>query len=341
MPTTFTSMSNQSYERHGSYQPLWNMLLNDPGLSNCSFSFDDQTYSLLPYHRKLSTVNFQKIYLDVNGSWSKEEFEAVINLAKDKEVYVHDQSLVKLSNENKDELWNRLHSRQFSLFPLFDIKKQAESMLITKSTPASPSLDELEGSQFLLKTRSFLGVSPRINLFDLGTVLSPYLKSLKEFRVFQYDRGNMRQLADLLASNYFPDDAEDDDHVIIHRSDMIIQRSKGMQASSGPDHMMRLFSYNHIMQKLGKANFISHDAADSLVDEARKAYVVTPVSSLVVLETQSDYDRFDISDPNASLQNASLHSKGAVPEPHEWAIIIMTIILMAYLTRKRKLHLTK
>ena len=214
-------------------------------------------------------------------------------------------------------------------------------MLITKSTPASPSVDELEGSQFLLKTKSFLEASQRINLFDLGSALSPYLKSLKEFRVFQYDKGNMHQLEDLLKSNYFPDDVEDDDNVIIHRSDMVIHRTKGMQASSGPDHMMRLFSYNHIMQKLGKASFISHDATDSLMDEARKAYVVTPVSSLIVLETQSDYDRFDISDANTSLKNASLYSKGAVPEPHEWAIILMTGILIVYLTRKNKLRLTK
>ena len=51
--------------------------------------------------------------------------------------------------------------------------------------------------------------------------------------------------------------------------------------------------------------------------------MVSPVSSLVVLETQADYDRFDIVDSKNSLKNASMKGNGAVPEPGEWAIIIL------------------
>ena len=99
---------------------------------------------------------------------------------------------------------------------------------------------------------------------------------------------------------------------------------------------MRLFSYNHIMQKLGKGLLFNRPIEDSLVQEARKAYVVTPVSSMVVLETQKDYDRFGINDNINSLGNAALTSKGAAPEPHEWVLIVIVVIGLFYIIRKKK-----
>src|SRR6185503_227138 len=272
LPAQFTSMSRQQYQRKGRYEPQWSMLINDPGLAHCTFSFDDHTYSLLPYQRKLSTVQFQEIYLDINKSWSESELDKIIELAGDKEVFVYDSVLKKLTAENKNELWDRLHSRQFSLFPLFEIRNPGQVLLVTKNPSVSPSLDDLDKTVFMDKTKNFLQTDQRINLFDLGTDLSPYLKSFKEFRVFQYDRGDMSQLQGLLQKNYFPEDIEDDDDVIIHRSDMIIHKTEGMQASSGPDHLMRLFSYNHIMQKLGRGQLLSRSVEKDLVNEAAKAY---------------------------------------------------------------------
>jgi len=67
--------------------------------------------------------------------------------------------------------------------------------------------------------------------------------------------------------------------------------------------------------------------ADSLVAEAATAHVVTPVSSLVVLESQKDYDRFDIKETDG-LKNATKSSTGAVPEPHEWALILLAVFLL-------------
>jgi XrtN system VIT domain protein len=341
MPASFTSMSRQQYKRHGRYEPIWNMLINDPGLANCSFSFDEKTYSLLPYQRKLSHVQFQKIYLDINRSWSKSEFNSVVESVNDKEIYVYDSVIKRLTAENSADIWGALHSKQFSLFPLYEIKDPGHSLLITKNLSISPTLDDLEGTPFMAKTMSLLQNDKRINLYDLGADLSPYLKSFKEFRVFQYDRGDIDQLQGWLRKNFFPEDSENDNDVIIHRSDMVIHKADGSNASTGPDHLMRLFSYNHIMQKLGRGQFLHRNIDDSLVEEARKAYVVTPVSSLVVLETQKDYDRFNIHDGKSSLGNASLNSKGAVPEPHEWAIIILSFLLITYLVIKRKYRLSR
>jgi hypothetical protein len=84
------------------------------------------------------------------------------------------------------------------------------------------------------------------------------------------------------------------------------------------------------------AHYFSDDFVnDALVDQAAAAYVVSPVSSLIVLETKRDYERFDIADRENSLHNAAKQSSGAVPEPHEWALIILFIAFVAYTTLRR------
>ncbi|WP_333863463.1 hypothetical protein, partial [Chitinophaga sp.] len=105
---------------------------------------------------------------------------------------------------------------------------------------------------------------------------------------------------------------------------------------TAPDHLMRLFAYNHILQQTGRGLITGSLGQEHLVAAAKEAYVVSPISSLVVLETQQDYDRFGIHDEGNSLKNASLNGNGAVPEPHEWALIILAIVsLYLYLNRRR------
>jgi hypothetical protein len=69
---------------------------------------------------------------------------------------------------------------------------------------------------------------------------------------------------------------------------------------------MRLFAYNHIMQQKGKGIISDSTWDEKLITEAQQAYVVSPVSSLVVLETQADYDRFKINDMDNSLKKRFL-----------------------------------
>jgi hypothetical protein len=70
--------------------------------------------------------------------------------------------------------------------------------------------------------------------------------------------------------------------------------------------------------------------ADSEIQLAEKANIVSPVSSLIVLEKQADYDRFDIKKNGNALGNAALNNSGAAPEPHEWALIVLGLSFVAY-----------
>ncbi len=330
-PASFNSTDEQHYTRCGSYDADWSIALPYEGLSPKGFSYGGNTYLLSPYHVERTASKITDVYLDINHSWTRKEFEKVYALIKHKNVYVFHHDLLRVNANNKDRLFEQLSSLQFSLFPLYEIKDATGALVISKSAAVSPDFNDLAGSAFLHKTKTYLVSSPRIKLFHIGPTLSPYLKTLLEYRVFNFEQGNSQLLEKLVAKNVFAVNKEDSNHVVIHTADLMIATSPGKVSSSAPDHLMRLYAYNHIMQNAGKKLLESIPEEDELVSLAKTAGIVTPLSSLVVLETQQDYDRFDIQQSKDSLGNASLKSKGSVPEPHEWLLIITALAVFAWI----------
>lgn len=318
------------YKKEGSYKADWDISIGNEALQPNIFSFNGKGYSIKPYELQRNPVQTNAVYLDVNQSWSDKELSEVLTLVGTTPVYVWaDERMVEA---NKKTL-NVLQKQRFSLFPIYKITDPANALLITKSTAVSPSLDELEGSEFKKKLSAYLAnpALPKIRLLDLGEQLSPYLRSLKEFRVFRYEKGGILLLKVLMDSKTFASDTESDTKVVIEQANIEIeQRKDSVTTGAAPDHLMRLFAYNHILQKAGKGLITGSEGQDSLVAVAQEAYVVSPISSLIVLETQADYDRFNIKDGDNSLKNASMKSNGAVPEPHEWALIIIVLLAFTY-----------
>ena len=109
---------------------------------------------------------------------------------------------------------------------------------------------------------------------------------------------------------------------------MLIASTASPATATASDHLLRLFAYNDIMRKVGSDYAKPEALREDLVAAAKQANVVTPLSSLVVLETQQDYERFGITASKDSLKNASIHSSGAVPEPHEWLLILTAVLVM-------------
>jgi XrtN system VIT domain protein len=330
-PAVFTPKGHQTFSRSGKYDPSWNIELAHQPLSNEAFCFDDKQYTIRPYQKQRAPVTIKTVYLDVNRSWTKKEFNNVYNTVKGKQVFVYDNELVQVTDENKESVYTRLHTFQFSLFPVFLIADTNTSLLISKSNMASPNMNDLEGSDFLVQVKKSVQGSKKLKLFNIGNTLSPYLKTLKEYRAFQYEHGTENELKGLVSKQEFAKDIEHDKQVVIDNAEMAIVQDSCTKPSTAPDHLLRLFAYNHIMQKMGPSFSGSKEIDEALVAEAQKAYVVSPVSSLVVLETQKDYDRFNISDSQNSLKNASMKSQGAVPEPHEWALLIIACLVMLYI----------
>ena len=338
IPSHFSEIIPNKFEYSGNYHPYWEISCATVPLSTQAFSFNGKSYLITENQPKTIPQDFNTVYLDINNSWTEKEFNEVWKSVKDKKVYVFYDQLYQLNNENKESYYALLSKLNFSLFPFYKIKDIPQSLLITKSGSISPTLKDLKNSAFSDKLKNYLSVrTEKVNLFNLSDELSPYLKTLKEFQVFNYADGEMNTLQNLLNKNVFVSTEQTENTALLGISNTIIKRDTNTYASSAPDHLLRLFAYNKIMQECGRNYFTAENYVENnLIDIANEAYIVSPISSLIVLETIKDYERFDIDKNKNSLQNASTASAGAVPEPHEWALIIILIGTLVFLYYKRK-----
>jgi XrtN system VIT domain protein len=99
---------------------------------------------------------------------------------------------------------------------------------------------------------------------------------------------------------------------------------------------MRLYAYNNIVRQIGRDFFNRDQYENKLLREAEEAYVLSPVTSLIVLESEADYERMGIHKNKDTLGNAEIMEGGSVPEPHEWALIGMIILLILWLKHKSR-----
>ncbi len=335
-PAGYEEIKQNTYQLNRNYQPYWEISCKAPALSKTSFSFNNYTYQLKDYAVNYEPFDAQTVYLDLNSSWTKQEFLEVWDNIKTKRVYAFDSEMTQLNQENRDAIFSRMNKLNFSLFPVYKIKDPEKSLIISKSAEASPNLGDLQESEFANRLTAYLNQPKTIRLYNIGHQISPYLKALKEFRVFSYHSGSSTALADLLKQKKFIRQQENASTVVIGHAALMIEEKQGISTGNAPDHLLRLFAYNDIMKKVA-GNYFSNDFIQpDVLAEADKAYIVSPVSSLIVLETKQDYDRFGIDESKNSLENASMKSSGAVPEPHEWLMILLTAGVVIYLMYKPK-----
>ncbi|MBL0342229.1 MAG: XrtN system VIT domain-containing protein [Bacteroidetes bacterium] len=327
------------FKSNKKYDPYWELTFNAPILSDKGFSFDGCNYSVEKYNREYKSFIPQNVYLDLNKAWTKDELMILWPQIKNKNVYAFNEQMIKINDENINDLFDRFQQFNYSLFPLHKMKNSGNLLIISKSTSASPNLSDLAKSDFSNQLTSYLKDKHEIHFFNLGQELSPYLKTLKELRTFTFDQGNANELEKLLKEDKFINSIEDESTVVIVNSGIQIREKDSTDNSGAPDHLLRLFAYNHIMQKVSANYFKAGQISDEAVAEAQKAYVVSPVSSLIVLETKQDYDRFDIQDSKNSLKNATTKSSGAVPEPHEWLLIMLTVCVVIYFMYKSNFNI--
>ncbi|MGN6421443.1 MAG: XrtN system VIT domain-containing protein, partial [Pseudobacter sp.] len=252
-PPGFKISRDKAMRFNGRFKHGWSISMAPVEMATgVPFHFNGHSYSVKPYQHQRAPFQAGKIYLDINKAWTMEEYEAALQLPGKHEFFVaEDEQLVQVTEENRIRLFKGLHKRQFSLFPVHNIKVSDSALLITKGPEQSPNLNELKGTTFLEELKTYLAPKPRLRLFCIDGALQPYLRSLKEYRVFHYDQGSMDDCSLLLARKEFSMDIENDNQVVIDHSNMMITRKDDSVnvKSDAPDHLMRLFAYNHIMQQ--------------------------------------------------------------------------------------------
>jgi XrtN system VIT domain protein len=337
VPDRFKQENDNTWVYEGPYRADWNLQIPIVAIQPNAFTFEDKTYQISEYHKKYQDFDVRNIYLDINNQWTKTEFENIRQITRSQNVYVYQNQRIKVTEENATKLFDQLVQLNFSIFPIYEIADAKNSLLISKGTASSPNISDLEGSDFLSKLKNYTTQNGSIKLFNLTPELSPYLKTLRELRVFDYDFGKESDLAKIIVDRKFVCNQEDSSTVIIHDAGIkITETAHSSVQTNAPDHLMRLFAYNNVLYRIG-ANYFDKSFSDAfIVDKAYRAYVVSPVTSLIVLETREDYKRFDIKDDGNSLRNASLKSSGSVPEPHEWLLIIVLAGVMGVLFMKSR-----
>jgi XrtN system VIT domain protein len=333
----FDEISNGVYTADRPYQPDEQITFKASPLASTAFAFAGKGYQLKDYQPQTTSFSPEAIYLDLNDSWTARELDELWPAIKTKKVFYYDGKLETLTEENRNNALNRMSKLNFSMFPVNEIKHPETSLLITKCAETSPNLHDLDESEFGKALTNYLPAAKPLQLFNIGTNLTPYLKALKEMRVFTYNEGDMAMLQRRLAKNEFIRSQEDSTHVVLAQSGLVIEQTADtLKMGNAPDHLLRLFAYNDIMKKVGPHYFDKAYVQPDIIDEANQAFIASPVSSLIVLETQKDYERFGIDENKNSLQNASAKSSGAVPEPGEWLLILVVIAVINFLVYKSK-----
>jgi XrtN system VIT domain protein len=330
----YDEVKNNVYEVDRDYIPYWEVSCAATPLSKDIFSFSGSGYKIKEYKKQFTSFDPITIYADINSSWSDEDLNKLKDIASTRPAYVFQDRLTKLTKDNFQQVTQLLIKQNFSLFPVYKIEDPEHALLISKSTEQSPNLADLEDSEFQKKLSSYFNKPVQLHFYNLGDELSPYLKALKEFRILVYDEGTFERLQHQLTDKQFLQNVEDEKNTVIGDSQMMIEEVKTNVIGSAPDQLMRLYAYNDIMKKAGSGYYNQDYLQPALIEEAETAYVVSPVSSLIVLETQKDYERFNITDSKNSLKNASMKSSGSVPEPQEWMLILMALIVAFYLYKK-------
>jgi len=325
LPEQFEQNAKGDFIYKGDYVPYWKIGFEPVALTKNKFTFGGNSYSIKELQTVKTSSEIKKVYLDVTKEWTKEEYDLVISRLKDKEIYVWLPEKLKLNDANKQKAWEEIHSNQFSVPFLYDITNPENTVVITKTNHRSPILNDLKGSPFADKTTEYLvKASGKIKVINIGSETSPFWRSLHELRLIDYQRIHINSAIEQVNAGRFTIVPQDSAIISLTDSKICLVKevsSDSAATSDAPDHLLRIFAYNDILRKIGKRYFEKEKYENELFREAEEGYVITPISSMIVLESKEDYERMGIKENVNTVGNASVLGGGAVPEPHEWLLI--------------------
>lgn len=336
---SFLKKSNgiNTYKAKHTYEPNWSLSFKKSAVKENQFVLDHKKYSIQEAKLQTSNQPYDTYYLDVNKNWTSEEWRRITAQLKGKKVLVFMDKLITVNDDNSDDIFESLQQNSYSIFPLYKIPANEAALIITKSNGLSPNLNELKGSNFYYNTTQKIINQKNLAVVDFGDAATPYLKTLNEFRAIFLQQKTIDETIQFIKSNHSLINPETENSVYLPGANLIIKEEETSDTiSNNSDHVYRMYAYNTVLKQLNTAYYTTDSITDESIKLAAKANVVTPVSSLIVLEKQEDYDRFDIKKNKDGIGNASMHSDGAVPEPHEWALIIALSLFIIYALKTKK-----
>jgi hypothetical protein len=113
--------------------------------------------------------------------------------------------------------------------------------------------------------------------------------------------------------------------VLAHREKVSLAKPPGQPEEQTSDHLARLWANDEVRRLL----YSERASRESVIELARNYQLVTPLTGAVVLETQQQYDA-------AGLTPVPEGTVPSIPEPEEWALIVIAVIVLLYAWRRRQ-----
>lgn len=298
-----------------------------------TFCWKEKAYELKPIEKVISSFTPSEIILDLDSNWDLEEVNEIVN-QKDKRFYVFIGNQKSAINTfNYEEVFSRFESLSYSLLPFFNMKEN--SLVITKSGNISANFEELQTSNYLAKLKK--GTKGKnLKVINISEEINPFWQTLKEQKYVGYLKADLKKCTELLRNDQFISFKPAENTINIEPSNIAIQeKMEGNKVSNGSDHIYRMYAFGKVLEEQVK---IQEDslAVNQYVSLAKDANIVTPISSLIVLETDADYENNGIEKNVNTLGNASINNDGAVPEPHEWIMLIIGLSFLFFYYKKSK-----
>ena len=307
--------------------------INNDAFAN-AFVWKNKAYEINEIQSQKIAFVPSEIILDLNNSWTKDEVKAIIN-QKDKKYFVWMNNQKKaINNSNYENIFAQFESLSYSLLPFYNLKEN--SLVVTKCVEFSANFEELATTEYMRKLKTNTK-QKNIKVINISENLNPFWQTIKEQKYVSYIKTDLKNCMNLINENQFQELKSAENIVNIEPANIAIHQNPATEKTdnNGSDHIYRMYAFGKVLADQVE---IQNDslAQNKYVDLAKDANIVTPISSLIVLETDEDYKVNGIEKNVDTLGNASINNHGAVPEPHEWALIVtgLTMILVYY--RKQK-----
>lgn len=299
-----------------------------------TFVWENQSYSIQKMEKQIISFTPKEIILDINKNWNKEELEAILSEnRKDFFVFINNEKQA-INKDNGDLIYEQLKTYNYTLLPFY--KMQENALVITKNSNFSANFEELEDSEYLKKIKNS-APQKNIRVLALSSQINPFWQTIKEQKYVDYVQSDLKETIDLINNNQFIKIKTEENLVNLENAEIAIVKNKAdaRLKSTGSDHIFRMYAFGKVLNEQVKIQSDSL-AKNNYVDLAKEANIVTPISSLIVLETDEDYKKNGIEKNVNTLGNASIKNHGAVPEPYEWVLIIVGALSLFYYYRQQK-----
>jgi len=328
-------LTNRFYTNKSKGLEDWEAIIPLTKIKNtASFEWKNKIYKVQEIQKTSIAFTPSEIILDLTSNWTTKQIESFVKL-NNKKLYVYIKGVkTAINKDNFKAIQLDFEDLQYSLLPLSEIAKN--SLIVTKCSNFSANFEELEDSDYLRRIK-FETKDRNLKVINISSQINPFWQTAKEQKYVAYYQTSITNCLKLIQQHQFVLFRSAKNSVNVEPASIAIVENPKIDSlkSNGSNHIYRMYAFGKVLEEQVK---IQNDslANNQYVDLAKDANIVTPISSLIVLETDADYKKNGIEKNVNTLGNASINNDGAVPEPHEWLLIIIGSTALFLYYRKNK-----